>query len=417
MDNEEGEDSCPICLCNYTTTGDHKIVSLKCGHLFGKQCIESWFNRRSTALCPKCCMKSKKTEIRPVFASKIIAIDSVKEEETIKELNQERKLRMDLQIENDKLKTTINYLNNELLKKESLKTQTTYNFLHKRLLKKFHTKVNKNSILIYEKMNNVILFSFLENKLGIKKFDANTLKNVEFFGVNDFFTSDFIKDIKPSPFNDGIFGIVYQKFFKLFTSFNNKEAYTFTHDRNLTSFDFDDENRHLIFLGCEDGKVSILNLETNRIIQEIFVAGCPIHSICKDNEILYCAGFLGVYKIIEDIIEKVEGRFYPVCTNLFSDGKSILATFRNESMTAMHYLLNTDLFLNLGRIHYRRNRDKIFNNYLFTVDDSNREIVVFDIEKWKVIYKYKINEEIIDFVSSEDKFFLLTEGGIYVFID
>lgn len=38
MDLEEAT-QCSICLDDCHITGDHRLVSLKCGHLFGDRCI------------------------------------------------------------------------------------------------------------------------------------------------------------------------------------------------------------------------------------------------------------------------------------------------------------------------------------------------------------------------------------------
>lgn len=37
-DDDDGS-MCPICLDNWDTDGAHRLVSLKCGHLFGDSCI------------------------------------------------------------------------------------------------------------------------------------------------------------------------------------------------------------------------------------------------------------------------------------------------------------------------------------------------------------------------------------------
>ena len=43
-DDEDDDDgaSCPICFEPWTNSGDHRIASLKCGHFFGKACIERY---------------------------------------------------------------------------------------------------------------------------------------------------------------------------------------------------------------------------------------------------------------------------------------------------------------------------------------------------------------------------------------
>lgn len=38
-DDDEGL-TCPICLDSWEMSGDHRLVALKCGHLFGNSCIK-----------------------------------------------------------------------------------------------------------------------------------------------------------------------------------------------------------------------------------------------------------------------------------------------------------------------------------------------------------------------------------------
>ncbi|KAK2964710.1 hypothetical protein BLNAU_10 [Blattamonas nauphoetae] len=53
MENEEYSNlrDCSICLCSFDTTS-HQPFSLKCGHVFGKDCISQW--AKSNKRCPEC---------------------------------------------------------------------------------------------------------------------------------------------------------------------------------------------------------------------------------------------------------------------------------------------------------------------------------------------------------------------------
>lgn len=52
-ENEENgageEETCSICFEPWTNSGAHRLVCLKCGHLFGEACIERWLKS-----VPKC---------------------------------------------------------------------------------------------------------------------------------------------------------------------------------------------------------------------------------------------------------------------------------------------------------------------------------------------------------------------------
>lgn len=43
---------CTICYDSCTISGRHRLVSLKCGHLFGKKCVERWVQVRCLWLWP-----------------------------------------------------------------------------------------------------------------------------------------------------------------------------------------------------------------------------------------------------------------------------------------------------------------------------------------------------------------------------
>lgn len=78
---------CSICLESWTLNGPHRIVSLKCGHLFGKRylhqvvpnysplsCIEKWLKNSGT--CPQCKSSGRMADIRAIYALKIVALDT-----------------------------------------------------------------------------------------------------------------------------------------------------------------------------------------------------------------------------------------------------------------------------------------------------------------------------------------------------
>ncbi|KAI6221397.1 hypothetical protein M3Y99_01552200 [Aphelenchoides fujianensis] len=65
--NDEG-DCCTICFCEYDASGEHRLVCLKCGHLFGKSCIERWLKVEKNNKCPTCKSTAKPGDIRAIFA-------------------------------------------------------------------------------------------------------------------------------------------------------------------------------------------------------------------------------------------------------------------------------------------------------------------------------------------------------------
>jgi hypothetical protein len=50
VEEKQLNDSCPICIQNYTF--EQKIIILPCKHFFHSYCIKEWFNHQSN--CPNC---------------------------------------------------------------------------------------------------------------------------------------------------------------------------------------------------------------------------------------------------------------------------------------------------------------------------------------------------------------------------
>jgi hypothetical protein len=89
--DREDETNCSVCLEPWTNSGEHRIASLGCGHLFGKSCILKWLGERRT--CPSCNKVCKRAEVRDIYVSNVIAMDSAELDSVRQELNREKKAR------------------------------------------------------------------------------------------------------------------------------------------------------------------------------------------------------------------------------------------------------------------------------------------------------------------------------------
>ncbi|CRK87530.1 CLUMA_CG001330, isoform A [Clunio marinus] len=99
ISNKEDEDddgaTCTICLDNFQSAGIHRVISLKCGHLFGESCIKRWIKECAhPKCCPQCKTKANARDIRFIYASKIRVFDNSREHDLelqIQNLNEEKK--------------------------------------------------------------------------------------------------------------------------------------------------------------------------------------------------------------------------------------------------------------------------------------------------------------------------------------
>lgn len=80
LGNLSEDNTCAICLFQWTTEGEHCLVSLRCGHLFGRKCI-----RRSVRMnhkCPICQKNANWRDIRKIYCSSGIMASNSENEST-----------------------------------------------------------------------------------------------------------------------------------------------------------------------------------------------------------------------------------------------------------------------------------------------------------------------------------------------
>uniref|UniRef100_A0A914ZGV4 RING-type E3 ubiquitin transferase n=1 Tax=Parascaris univalens TaxID=6257 RepID=A0A914ZGV4_PARUN len=109
-EDDEGN-CCSICFEEYTNAGAHRLVCLKCGHVFGQCCIERWIRTEKNAKCPQCKMRARIGDMRLIFARTVKMIDTTELEE-LRESNKAYK------IENDRLRLEVVQLKIKLKKAE-----------------------------------------------------------------------------------------------------------------------------------------------------------------------------------------------------------------------------------------------------------------------------------------------------------
>eukprot|EP00039_Didymoeca_costata_P000772 m.47214 g.47214 ORF g.47214 m.47214 type:complete len:837 (-) comp10465_c0_seq1:19-2529(-) len=120
-DDDDDGNTCSICFDEWTTAGPHRVSSLKCGHLYGKSCIEKWLKGKGER-CPQCNAKAKKADIRLIFAKKISAVDNTGTEDALKRLKEEQTERERAQQAEARARIDLEIAKSELRKvKEELK--------------------------------------------------------------------------------------------------------------------------------------------------------------------------------------------------------------------------------------------------------------------------------------------------------
>jgi endogenous inhibitor of DNA gyrase (YacG/DUF329 family) len=89
---DTGERECPICLDPFTKEGPHRIVSTKCGHLFGKSCLLRALGMKNE--CPTCRKRVRRNDLIELFDCNIVAVDNSLVSKLQEEVLQERNKRI-----------------------------------------------------------------------------------------------------------------------------------------------------------------------------------------------------------------------------------------------------------------------------------------------------------------------------------
>ncbi|KPJ05393.1 PREDICTED: E3 ubiquitin-protein ligase RFWD3-like [Papilio xuthus] len=125
-DDTDGE-TCPICLDTWGNSGEHRLVALKCGHLFGAQCVERWLKAQPSRerTCPTCKSKAALKDIRFIYAKRLVAADSSQITALQKQVDslQTEKSRVELELQNCKIAHRACIMQLEVLRSSLMKPQ------------------------------------------------------------------------------------------------------------------------------------------------------------------------------------------------------------------------------------------------------------------------------------------------------
>ncbi|CAL1297069.1 unnamed protein product, partial [Larinioides sclopetarius] len=118
MSVDDDGQTCTICFDQWTNSSEHRLVSLRCGHLFGRSCITKWL--KGNARCPQCNARARKSEIRNIYAKAVKVVDSSERDKALLELQLERDLRKkaEMTANQERLKHMMSVQECERLKRE-----------------------------------------------------------------------------------------------------------------------------------------------------------------------------------------------------------------------------------------------------------------------------------------------------------
>ncbi|XP_037935321.1 E3 ubiquitin-protein ligase RFWD3-like [Teleopsis dalmanni] len=212
LDEEDGI-TCPICLEHWEMSGEHRLVSLKCGHLFGNSCIRRWLNESSKQsghkLCPQCKTKATYKDIRCLYAKRLRAIDRSEEYSLREKVKQEECLILNLKTELSTYKLSVslatkkiesleadnNRLKEILRKGGVINSSSTYSSNNVRCLPTYKLFLDRNIEICKESGCRVMINADKNSSLIVSQKSSQSLfpgYGVRFIDTQTFRTSNFL---------------------------------------------------------------------------------------------------------------------------------------------------------------------------------------------------------------------------------
>lgn len=286
---DNGDNNCIICTEMWTNTGDHQLVSLSCGHLFGRKCIEQWLDpkNKQNQRCPHCNKTAKKRDIRVLYARNLRALDTSERDRALEMLEKERHLRKRLEteaIENSiKLKSILK--ENERLKKEYIECQQRVQLLssnhrvtEKALQNRSVNALNKKKewFQLVREMElsssgdcRHLGYSSLFEIIAISQPNSNT-QLFPGFGVKKVFLNDFkfdnicihskpIRDMEINAYDGTILTTSLDKTVKLTSLLNKSSILSYNLESDAWSVAFNPKNRREFNVGLNNGKILLFD--------------------------------------------------------------------------------------------------------------------------------------------------------------
>ncbi|GJQ84221.1 hypothetical protein Trydic_g2889 [Trypoxylus dichotomus] len=287
---------CPICFVEWSTSGEHRLCALKCGHLFGFHCIKRWLLMDAQdPRCPTCKDKADTNDIRYIFARKIVAMDDselTRMRKTLEIVTQEKNR---LQVELATTTCRMHLLKEEVegykRKMSSMKCGSNENEQYPggetvTLYKEKTIDLGRDSncrVLDSKSMLNIVAVSVKStNSLcvgyGVKLINIANLKPTAFI----FLHSQMIRDIKFHESKPWLMSCSIDKDVKILDVNTNQTSLTLKGSSSLWSCCWDTCNENILYAGQQQGSTLKFDIrKPTEPVQTLFIAGdySPVVSV------------------------------------------------------------------------------------------------------------------------------------------
>ncbi|KAM4614149.1 E3 ubiquitin-protein ligase RFWD3 [Discoglossus pictus] len=328
-DEDEG-DLCAICFDSFTNAGQHRLSALRCGHIFGYNCIERWL-KGGAAKCPQCNKKAKRSDIVVLYVRTLKALDTSEQERMKSSLDKEQTMRKKAELESAQCRLQVQVLTDECgkLRKQvqelkmliaqhghsssqqpsssrsglsnslpSSQGQHKYNFEKAILI----SQTGNCRVMSYSNQMSCLVVSqpspqsTLIPGCGIKKLSASNMKSSQYVPIHS-------KQIRGLAFNDRSDGLLLSAALdntvKLTSLMTNTVVQTYNTGRPVWSCCWCSDNTNYIYAGLINGSVLVYDLrDTSQFVRELVPLGsrCPVVSLSyvprAASEVFPCGGVL-----------------------------------------------------------------------------------------------------------------------------
>jgi hypothetical protein len=308
---------CMICLNDWLEQGPHRVVSLKCGHIFGRDCIFKWLSKES--VCPICKEPSVREDIRMLY------LESQTTNKMVKNLKKLAKGR---------LQTVQNQLAEE--KRRRIQAERELFSLRKSVVNVLRGQKPQDSLKSL--LDSFQFHHMTKSNLEMKFFDFDSTASKIIYGKSYFVSLET---------NVGNFTICDIRTVNNKTVLLCKETTLVVSDRDSPILDleilgtclFESDNR--IHVGCRNGEVHSFDKDWKFLDKIIFPLKGPIQSVVATKlYALVAAGLEGVIKHENGSFEKL---WDAPCYSISYDPFSRLTLVVIDKKDSIDYNVFTDL--------------------------------------------------------------------------
>ncbi|KAM3870203.1 E3 ubiquitin-protein ligase rfwd3.L [Diretmus argenteus] len=280
-------DTCTICFEPWTTAGEHRLATLRCGHLFGFTCIDRWLrNQGQAAKCPQCNKKAKRSDVVLLYARKLRALDNTEQENMKKSLELEQSRRRKAELESAQCRLQLQVMTNEcgklrerLQELEKLRAQTSRSPSASSSSASLSTSLPSGSSQRLDG-SRTSQYSFSKAMVVSQTGGCRVLSYCQPLSC--------LLASQPSPHTTLLPGCGVKK-----VSVVNMKAcqYIPIHLKQIRGLSFNSQNDTLLLSAALDNTVKLTSLLTNTVVQ-VYNTGKPVWSCCwcHDNSNYLYAG-------------------------------------------------------------------------------------------------------------------------------